>query len=401
MRSRCVSPAATTTSRCRSRCHSLSCAATCVSGPSDAGPPRSASPSTEYDVARGPSPASSSRLSTSTRGRPGQHGAPRTRLEIEALGRRKEAPLALRRLGVARHLRPGGLDGGVDRTGAQHPADGAGGQVVGERGEVVVEIGQQELDPRHGEAVADRLHQLAALLARQADLGGALVDQPRGRLREARAAELLHRQEQRLLDALERSLRLGIELAHALDVVTDELESERTGVSGREDVEDAATERQIAGILHQRHAVMTPLDQPLGEGVGRHRLALDDVGDRRGELGAGQAALAERLDGAHDHRIAGLQEVVEALRACGEDLARGRQRLERRDLPPRQVVHATAERSGRAALPGVEAQVGGERLRRGRIGGDDEDGARPCGAQARESERRRAAAQSGEAERMR
>jgi hypothetical protein len=105
-------------------------------------------------------------------------------------------------------------------------------------------------------------------------------------------------------------LRLGIELAHALDVVTDELESERTGVSGREDVEDAATERQIAGIWTSGTGD-DPTDQPLGEGVGatsrpRRR------GDRRGEPGAGQAALRapRRSSRSPD---AGLQEVVEAL----------------------------------------------------------------------------------------
>src|SRR5262249_58864769 len=148
--------------------------------------------------------------------------------------------VALSRRGVCGHLRPRGLDGGVDGTRVEEPAERAGGQIVRERGELVVEIRQEELDAGDGQPAADRLHQLAALLAREADLGGALVDQARRTRAEARAAELLNGEQKRLLDALERSLRLGIELAQTLDVVADELEAERPGAPGRQGVEDSA-----------------------------------------------------------------------------------------------------------------------------------------------------------------
>jgi len=62
-------------------------------------------------------------------------------------------------------------------------------------------------------------------------------------------------------------------------------------------------------------------------------------------------------------------------------------------------VDATAERSGRLALAGIEAQVRRERLRRRGVRRDHEDGPRPLRKESCETEGRRTAAQAGDAQR--
>src|SRR5207244_1591223 len=84
--------------------------------------------------------------------------------------------------------------------------------------------------------------------------------------------------------------------------------------------------------------------------------------DRVRKRPAREAALDPCL-GRRDHdRGGGLHEVVEALQARGDGLARGRERLEGRHLARRQVVDAAAERPGTRRLAQEEAQVGGERV---------------------------------------
>ena len=321
------------------------------------------------------------------------------RVEVEPLGRRVEATVVLRRLGVRGHLCPGRLHGRLDGPGAERPDECCRGHVVGEGSGGLVEIREQRLDAGQEQPAAHRLDQLAPFLACQPDLRGALVDQPRRPGTEAGTTQLLDGEEQHLLRTVERPLRHRIELAQALDLVTDELQADGARVAGREDVEDAAALGQVSRILHQRDAVVPPFDEAGGEGVGSDLLSLDDVGDRIRERRPRQAALRHRLDRGDDDRIGGLQEVVEALGAGGDHLARRRQRLEGRHLPAGQVVDATAERSRGLAVAGVEAQVRGERLSRRGVRGDHEDGTRPLREESREREGRRAAAKAGDAQR--
>jgi hypothetical protein len=135
-----------------------------------------------------------------------QHGPQGGWVDVEPLRRRKETPVVLCGLGVARHLRPGQLDGRLDAARAEDQAERPLRQIVGEGTQRVVEVGQHELDPRDDDSAAHRLGQLAALLPREPDLGRALVHQPRGTGPQPGATELLHGKQQDLLDPVERAL---------------------------------------------------------------------------------------------------------------------------------------------------------------------------------------------------
>jgi hypothetical protein len=314
---------------------------------------------------------------------------PRGGREVERVGLGMEATLRRRRGGVGLDLPPGGFGRGLVPARLLGPDERAGGQEVGERPELVVEVGQQRLHARQHEAGAHGLDEVASLLAREADVGGPRVDGTRRRLPEPVLREFAHGQEQHVLDAIERALRRGVEEPDALDVVAEELEADGARVADGEDVEDAAAHGEVARVLHERHAMVAPAGETLRERFGGDRLAGDDVHDRLREHGARQAPLAPRLDRRNDDRIGRLQEMVEALGARRDRLARRRDRLERRDLPAREDVHATCERTERGRIAPIEAQVRGERLGGGRVGGEHEDGAGVRGVKTRQDERGR------------
>ena len=70
---------------------------------------------------------------------------------------------------------------------------------------------------------------------------------------------------------------LGVERADRLDLVAEELDADRVGGVGREDVEDAAAEAELAGDLDDlgpRHAA---LEQPGGQLLDGHDVADADA----------------------------------------------------------------------------------------------------------------------------
>ncbi len=91
----------------------------------------------------------------------------------------------------------------------------------------------------------------------------------------------------------ERALSLGIERADRLDVIAEELDSDRVGGVGREDVEDAPSEAEFAGNLDHLDSQHPLLDQP-----GRQPLHRDRVADLQSLRGPRQ----------HFHRRYRLQE---------------------------------------------------------------------------------------------
>jgi len=93
-------------------------------------------------------------------------------------------------------------------------------------------------------------------------------------------------------------------------------------VAGREDVENAAAQREVARVLHERHPMIAPLDQPARQRIRSDRLSRDDVGDRFGEDRPREAALQPGLGSRDDHRRRRLDEVIEALHAGRHGLAR-------------------------------------------------------------------------------
>ena len=328
-------------------------------------------------------------LDPRTAGKPLAPGGGR---QVEALGWWVEASLAR---GVRRmrfHLHPARLGGGLDLGRRLEPEHGIGRQVIRHAPEVGVEVGEEKLRSRQHEAGAHGLDEVAPFAPCKPELGRPLVDRPRRLRPQPRAPEFRERQQQQLVDRPERALRGRVEGTHALDRVAHELQAGRLPVADREDVQDAAPQREVAGILHQGDAVVAPLDEPRDERVRGDRLPRDHVGNRRGELGARQAAQPPRLGGRdHDGRR-GVDEVVEALGPGGHRLARRRQRLEGRHLPAGKIVHPPGEGRGCRLVAQEEAQVGRERLGLGCGRGHDQRGPRPASEQPRQAEGRSAAA---------
>ena len=70
--------------------------------------------------------------------------------------------------------------------------------------------------------------------------------------------------------AVERALGFGVEGPDRLDLVAEELDADRLGRVGGEDVEDAAAEAELAGDLDDLGPRHPPLEQPAGQLFDRH-----------------------------------------------------------------------------------------------------------------------------------
>ena len=71
--------------------------------------------------------------------------------------------------------------------------------------------------------------------------------------------------------AVERALGFGVERADRLDLVAEELDADRVGRIGREDVEDAAADAELAGDLDDLGPRHPALEQPAGQAPRRAR----------------------------------------------------------------------------------------------------------------------------------
>ena len=88
-----------------------------------------------------------------------------------------------------------------------------------------------------------------------------------GQWAEAVERKVADRNEQELVDRLDRTLTVGVETAERLDRVADELQPQRQGFARGEDVENAAAEAELAvlvdGVLPLVAAVGEDRDQQL------------------------------------------------------------------------------------------------------------------------------------------
>ena len=136
----------------------------------------------------------------------------------------------------------------------------------------------------------------------------------------------------------DRSLVLGVEQAQALDLVAEELGADRGAPGGREDVEDASSDRELASLLDQRFAAVAEvgetgrelvqvraaaglqLDRGHGEQGGRDGWAHRGPprGDHQRWFVAGQRG--QRLETAADRRIHGRRAGEEGDRHLGEQV---------------------------------------------------------------------------------
>ena len=73
------------------------------------------------------------------------------------------------------------------------------------------------------------------------------------------------------LDVVQRSLRERRERAQRLDLVAEELDTQRVAAGRREDVDEAAANRELAALLGAIDALVAGKREPLGEGVEARR----------------------------------------------------------------------------------------------------------------------------------
>jgi hypothetical protein len=157
-----------------------------------------------------------------------------------------------------------------------------------------VEERLQEVDPRRVDGVLQLLQQLPAAV-RADSLVVAAPLEARGEILQHGLGEdhLAGGEQHQLLDRLQGALGHRVEGAHGLDQVAEELDPDRFGQVGREDVQDAAPDREAAAVLDDRDVGVAELHQLLEQA-----LAL--------ELLAGQQVLADLPEGgARDDALQG------------------------------------------------------------------------------------------------
>ena len=126
----------------------------------------------------------------------------------------------------------------------------------------------------------------------------------RSRVRTSRRAghdRLAHRVEHDAVDLAQRALRLGIEPAQRLDLVAEQLDPHRMRRERRVDIDDAAAQRERAGLVDDRRPRPAAVDQEL-----RDLIAIDRAGPSRSRgraraSSAGGMRLARERLGRGDH----------------------------------------------------------------------------------------------------
>ena len=165
--------------------------------------------------------------------------------------------------------------------------------------------------------------------------------------------------------AIERALGFDVERPDRLDLVAEELDADRVGRVGREDVEDAAADAELAGDLDDlgpRHAA---LEQPAGQFLDGHRVA-DGHDPRHPRQGIGlRHRLEHRLERRDDQagRVR-TRELLQDAQPAAEDLVggvqlaraasprRGRPRERSRRTSPRRRGSRRRRRRGPSGSPG-------------------------------------------------
>ena len=99
---------------------------------------------------------------------------------------------------------------------------------------------------------------------------------------------------------MQRALCEGRERAHLLDLVAEELHPQRLAAGGREDIDDAAADRELAALLDALHS-RVPGERELPGEAAAPRLVADPQPDRLRTLGERRQRIGQRTSrGAHE-----------------------------------------------------------------------------------------------------
>ena len=136
---------------------------------------------------------------------------------------------------------------------------GGAGEVIEQGFGVFKEQRQVKLDARWGHALLDVLVQRAATWIDREALAQGVAERL---CRFLGQRELARRQQAHRIDLVVGTLRFRVEGADRVDLVIEQLDAVRLGAAHREDVEQRATHRKIAGFLHLRHVAIAGHFEP-------------------------------------------------------------------------------------------------------------------------------------------
>ena len=158
----------------------------------------------------------------------------------------------------------------------------------------------------------------------------------------------------------ERALGEGGEPADRLDLVAEELQAGGPFLGGGEDVEDPAAQGELATLLHLVGALVSGLDEELGD-----LPEIDLLANRQGEPPGAQGGVGHRLG--QRHRAGNHHRGLDPALPSGE-------RIERGDAQPDEVRRWCEVRLVAGAAGGVEPRPPGRQVRvqlAGEVAGSD------------------------------
>ena len=134
--------------------------------------------------------------------------------------------------------------------------------------------------------------------------------EPRNAVRVQVRERLRDRKKHGLVGVFRAPLRDGIEKAHGVEAVSEELRAQRLSMGGRKYVQNAAAQRELARALHKARAAVSRARERGGQVVQRIiRAAAERDGGGEKRL-SGHRAEAQRIQTRHEHGRADLHEAV-------------------------------------------------------------------------------------------
>ncbi len=161
-----------------------------------------------------------------------------------------------------------------------------------------------------------------------------------------------HRPEGQPLPAIGTALRRWVEDADQLDRVAEQVEANRLGLAGRENVDNAAAHGVFAGFHHRAGTPIAGGLQEAGQLLRLHRAASAQLQAGAGERGTRRHALHQGIHcGQHDARPGGhLQQARQRGDALGDQRRIGRHTVIRQAVPGREPQHFRLRRDERQRL---------------------------------------------------
>ena len=240
--------------------------------------------------------------------------------------------------------------------------DRVGGKIVEQRRRLLEEERQVELDTRRRHALTDTAVDRGSVWISFEARTEAPSELPY-RLRIQ--WHFARRQEADAVERIERALRFRIEAADGLDLLIEEIDPQRRRPAHREDIEQRAAHRELAGARDLTDAGVACIRQPLAERLERKGLSAHELESAALDVLLRRQPLHERVRGHDQTSVPGLRQLEERPQPLRDDVRMRREEIVRQHFP-------VGERKQRQALTREEAQLRRQPIELpGGIGHDD------------------------------